>query len=319
MAKRNLNQNLNQAPVVEEPAPAVAVVEEPYCDMVEDDFYEADSYEFPQTENGQDVTFVKPVGIGAPVPIVAPKQHHVQLQPIVVPLAVVPYMSQDTDALYVNRREQQPARRPSQGRADAASQTANEVGESPAEFTLEEHQKAVKSCKVRARVCSLFTLLFSILVLVPFAVGAYVQLVFPGDHGFSINGVNIMTAGVEEIGVFVSYIMTGHAMDILKDASCIINVVICAVALVQALVALITLVGGKYPRVWNCLASLVVLVGIVGVMVKDILYSGAWSIDTYYMQVVAAGLALIGLLLAVIFSVSLNRLANKVEKMEMEF
>ncbi len=318
MAKKDLNQDLYQQPVVEEPAEAVLA--DPYYDMVEDDFYEADAYDMPRTENGQDVTFVKPVGIGAPVPIVAPKHTNVQLQPIVVPLAVIPYMSQDTDVLYANRREQQPARRQAPQRPGQPAAAHNDASY-PTEFSVEDHAKAKKSCKVRARVCSFFTLLFSALVLALFGIGAYTFIAL-GGGGFSINGVSILTTGIEAVGVFVAYIMQGQAAAILQDPSTIVGVVICAIALVQAIVALITLIAGKYPRVWNCLASLVVFGGLLGLMIKDILVlegEYAWTPEVYYMQIVAVGLAFVGFLLAVIFSISLNRLDNKVERMEMEF
>ncbi len=316
MAKKDLNQDLYQQTVVEEPQEAVLA--EPYYDMVEDDFYEADAYDIPQTENGQDVTFVKPVGIGAPVPIVAPKHTNVQLQPIVVPLAVIPYMSQDTDVLYANRREQQPQRRQApqrQGQPVAAHNDASY----PTEFSVEDHAKAKKSCKVRARVCSFFTLLLSALVLALFGIGAYTFIAF-GGGGFAINNTKILFVPcLESVGVFVDFIMKGQAAAILQDPSTIVGVVICAVALVQAIVALITLIGGRYPRVWNCLASLVVFGGLLGLMIKDIIVIDTWVVDEWYMEIVAVGLAFIGFLLAVIFSISLNRLDNKVERMEMEF
>ncbi len=316
MAKKDLNQDLYQQPVVEEPAEAVLA--DPYYDMVEDDFYEADAYDIPRTENGQDVTFVKPVGIGAPVPIVAPKHTNVQLQPIVVPLAVIPYMSQDTDVLYANRREQQPARRQAPQRPGQHAAAHNDASY-PTEFSVEDHAKAKKSCKVRARVCSFFTLLFSALILALFGIGAYTFIAF-GGGGFAINGTQILFVPcLESVGVFVNFIMNGQAAAILQDPSTIVGVVICAVALVQAIVALITLIAGKYPRVWNCLASLVVFGGLLGLMVKDIIVIDTWAVDSWYMEIVAVGLAFIGFLLAVIFSISLNRLDNKVERMEMEF
>ena len=61
--------------------------------------FESEAYTAPQPEAGSDVTVLKPVGTGGPVPIVAPKHNTVQLQPIVVPLAVVPYMTQEIEAL----------------------------------------------------------------------------------------------------------------------------------------------------------------------------------------------------------------------------
>ena len=61
--------------------------------------YESEAYGDPQPDAGATTTIMKPVGIGGPVPIVAPKHNTIQLQPIVVPLALVPYMTQDSDVL----------------------------------------------------------------------------------------------------------------------------------------------------------------------------------------------------------------------------
>ena len=66
--------------------------------------YESEAYGNPQPDEGTKTTVMKPVGIGGPVPIVAPKHNTIQLQPIVVPLAVVPYMTQDSDVLRTDGR-----------------------------------------------------------------------------------------------------------------------------------------------------------------------------------------------------------------------
>ena len=83
MAKKNRKPEVEKVP--ESNAPIVFENEQT--------LYEAEAYGSPQPEAGSDVTVMKPVGIGGPVPIVAPKHNTIQLQPIVVPLAVVPYMT----------------------------------------------------------------------------------------------------------------------------------------------------------------------------------------------------------------------------------
>ena len=74
----------------------------------EEAVFESEAYGSPQPDAGMGTTVCKPVGIGGPIPIVAPRRTTIQLQPIIVPMAVVPYMSQDNDVLKVDG-VQQPA------------------------------------------------------------------------------------------------------------------------------------------------------------------------------------------------------------------
>ena len=74
--------------------------------LEDEPMFESEAYAAPQPEAGSDVTVLKPVGTGGPVPIVAPKHNTIQLQPIVVPLAVVPYMTQDSNVLRTDGRGQ---------------------------------------------------------------------------------------------------------------------------------------------------------------------------------------------------------------------
>ena len=94
MAKKDKNQEIVFSPDTND----VRVDDEP--------LFESEAYGTPQPEAGSDVTVMKPVGIGGPVPIVAPKHNTIQLQPIVVPLAVVPYMTQDSNVLRTDGKQQ---------------------------------------------------------------------------------------------------------------------------------------------------------------------------------------------------------------------
>ena len=97
MAKKNRKQEILNEPVENN---------EPVVFEGDQTLYEAEAYGSPQPEAGSDVTVMKTVGIGGPVPIVAPKHNTIQLQPIVVPLAVVPYMTQDSNVLRTDGRPQ---------------------------------------------------------------------------------------------------------------------------------------------------------------------------------------------------------------------
>ncbi|MCQ2602609.1 MAG: hypothetical protein MJ193_01645, partial [Clostridia bacterium] len=72
---------------------------EPPVEEQKEETFETEAYGTPEPDKGMDTTVMKPVGMGAPVPVVMPKHNTVQLQPIIVPLAVVPYMTQDSDVL----------------------------------------------------------------------------------------------------------------------------------------------------------------------------------------------------------------------------
>ena len=89
MAKKNNVQNF---------VPEQEYVQEDVM-LQEEVLFESEAYGSAQPDAGMGTTVCKPVGIGGPVPIIAPKNSTIQLQPIVVPMAVVPYMSQDCDVL----------------------------------------------------------------------------------------------------------------------------------------------------------------------------------------------------------------------------
>ncbi len=64
-----------------------------------------DGKNLSKVEDQKPDTVLKTIGTGGPVPIKAPKHDTIQLQPIVVPLAVVPYMTHDSDVLRTDEKE----------------------------------------------------------------------------------------------------------------------------------------------------------------------------------------------------------------------
>ncbi|MDE7372961.1 MAG: hypothetical protein K2N18_02750, partial [Clostridia bacterium] len=125
--------------------------------------YEADAYGSPQPDFGSDVTVMKQVGIGGPVPIVAPKHNTIQLQPIVVPLAVVPYMTQDSNVLRTDNRQQ-----------GGYERDVEESYREDTQFdTVERQHTRTRSAKKKrkvswTRIFSLISFLITGLFLVPF-------------------------------------------------------------------------------------------------------------------------------------------------------
>ena len=92
------------------------------------------------------------MGIGGPIPVVAPKNNTIQLQPIIVPMAVVPYMSQDNDVLKTE-----------------GVQVVEEYDTAASDFSRMEAEQKVekkkKSRKAGSRAAAFFLFLFSALVV----------------------------------------------------------------------------------------------------------------------------------------------------------
>ena len=181
--------------------------------------YESEAYGNPQPDEGTKTTVMKPVGIGGPVPIVAPKHNTIQLQPIVVPLAVVPYMTQDSDVLRTDGR--------------APSYPQNEYA-SAVEFE-EEKAAAKKRTSVYKRLFSLGTFLLSALLIVAYLLGYFKPDIHPE---FSL-------AQADVIGMITTWVQDGTPFDLsLTVITCFCT--LCA--LVVFFVSVFGMVFGKYPR-----------------------------------------------------------------------
>lgn len=185
--------------------------------------YESDAYGDPQPDAGSTTTVTKPVGIGGPVPIVAPKHNTIQLQPIVVPLAVVPYMTQDSDVL----------------RTEGGAAVAAE-GQDYARGGAVEFDRAEKKARTRTRAHTFNRVLSAIVfVFAALAVGAYLLAYFNPDIHAAYS-----LAGVDAIGGIVRWAQ-GDLFDL---SLTLVNAVGAVCAAVLFLFALIALVAGRYPR-----------------------------------------------------------------------
>ena len=148
---------------------------------------ETEAYSEATPDPGMETTFTKVVGTGGPAPIVAPKHTTVQLQPIIVPLAVVPYMSSDSDILKTEGKPGEPS-----------YQTGSEGGFSTEFKKVESHDvaKSNKKAKVRKRLFSLFSFIFA-------AIGVlYFVLIHFKPELFSFMGSN----AIDPIGWLVHWI-----------------------------------------------------------------------------------------------------------------
>lgn len=259
----------------------------------EEPLFESEAYGTPQAEAGADVTVTKPVGIGAPVPIVAPRHTTVQLQPIVVPLAVIPYMSQDSDVLYTDGRQQ---------RYYAPSTV--EYESQPAEFkaVAEQNKKVRKKRKAQPRAFALITFLLSALTVLPFILSYFIKDI----GGASIEYFNI-------IGTIQKWVASGFT----KSITSIVYIAVAALAAVLVISTIIGVIFGKYPRAFNSILAIGTAIGMVAVLIKD-LVKNQFVIADKIVFVVIVAITVVNAILAIVFSVLLNRLDDKVERIERE-
>ena len=186
--------------------------------------YESEAYGNPRPDQGTKTTVMKTVGIGGPVPIVAPKHNTIQLQPIIVPLAVVPYMSQDSSVLRTDGK-------PDGVAADGGSYAAVEFD---AARMQAEKRTAVRRMSAVFRVYSLITFLVAAIIAAGFLLAAYSPVL--GALDFSGNDV---------IGNIRQLVDGGEPLVMSQTVTNIIAAFGVALALVCSLFGIVI---GKYAR-----------------------------------------------------------------------
>lgn len=272
MARKKNKQNLEMT------------VQNDAVNFEQDTMYESDAYLAPQQDAGQDVTVLKTVGAGGPIPIIAPKHSTVQLQPIVVPLAVIPYMSNDTSALLYGN----PASTSQPGADDRA-----------AEFELEA-KKLKKQRKAQPRIFALVNFLLYAVALLPFILSIFMD----DFKGISLNGYNV-------IAIVQDWINGNFAWQL----GTIGNVAIAAVLAVGAVISLLTIVFGKYPKVLNILLTILAVAAHVVFLVTWIL-NNEFVINDSIAFFVSGGASVVNLVLVVVFSILTNKLEDKAETVQ---
>ena len=284
MAKKKRKQEV----VLEQENNEPVVFEEEQPQPAPQPLFESEAYSSMQREAGSDVTVIKQVGIGGPVPIVAPKQTTIQLQPIVVPLAVVPYMTQDSSVLRTDRP---------QSLADEYVEATNF-----AEEQVQSEKKAKK--KFSARWFVLSTLILSVVLVLPYVL-AYSfarigMLDFDGLDHFNVIGI---------IGGWI----TNKSVDTSVLYRDILFIVSALAVAVMVVVNLIALIAGKYPRIFNIIASVLAVGTPLAVLIVDIV-KGAFVANDRVAIIVFVALGLLNFLLAFIFTIVLNHKDDKDER-----
>lgn len=248
--------------------------------------YETEAYGSPKPEAGSDVTVMKQVGIGGPVPIVAPKHNTIQLQPIVVPLAVVPYMTQDSNVLRTDGKQQAPY---GEEEYDEATQF---------ESVSAKKKKSANKYAKTSRIFSLVTLLISLIIEVPFILSYF---------GIKI-GEDIQYLNV--IGMLEGWINSGTIENMV---ACLIYLGIFVCTGLSAIISLFTLMVGKYPRGILGFFNFCSFAGIIALMIMLILQKQFVPADTKIFVALIAVTAL-NFVLTIVLSIVLNKIEDEKEK-----
>lgn len=270
----------------------VAIPEEPAVVSFEESepLFEAEAYGTPQPEAGSDVTVMKQVGVGGPVPIVAPKHNTIQLQPIIVPLAVVPYMTQDSNVLRTDSR------------GAGVYESGDDGYREATEFSTVERTKSTKKKRkpMAARIFSLVTFLLSALVVLPFFLSNVVK---------DIGSMHITEFDV--IMIFKVWIEAGFSVSG-ANAICLVYVILMFLTGVQVILALVGLIAGRYPKPIMPILSFISMAGFIGVLVYKIVSKNFVAGNEVGLLVLLV-LSALGFVLSVIFSILLNHKEDKEE------
>ena len=275
MAKKNNVQNF---------VPEQEYVQEDVM-LQEEVLFESEAYGSAQPDAGMGTTVCKPVGIGGPVPIIAPKNSTIQLQPIVVPMAVVPYMSQDNDVLKTE-----------------GVQLVEEYDTQASDFSRMEAEQKVekkkKSQKAGARAASFFMFLLSGLVVVAYMLAYFKPEVFTLNFGKDLN----------VIGQIVDWT---KGTDPANMITTILHAVCFGLAGITAITTLITLIVGKFPAGFVLALSLLSAVAVDAALIYDAVEAtkgGAKFVFNDFLEyIIVAGIATLAFLISIIILVALNK------------
>lgn len=257
--------------------------------LEDEPMFESEAYAAPQPEAGSDVTVLKPVGTGGPVPIVAPKHNTIQLQPIVVPLAVVPYMTQDSNVLRTD------------GRGQNVYAQATVENDEATDFETVSARKVKKKGKVQPRIFALVTFLLSALTVLPFILSYFM----PSVGSVSIEKLNV-------IGVIQNWIANGFA---LRPLSNLAYIGVAAVSAVMTIASLISVIVGKYPRAFNFIFALASSGAMLALLIKWLVAKTFVASDKIAFLIVLV-LCLVNLVLTIVFAILMNKLDDKVENVQ---
>jgi hypothetical protein len=248
----------------------------------EETLFEAEAYGNPQPDAGMETTVMKPVGMGGPVPIVAPKHNTIQLQPIVVPLAVVPYMSQDSDVL----------------RTDGVQAQEYDTATGFSKVEAEKEAKArKKSKKAGVRAASFFSFLLSGVVVAIYLLAYFM----PEFYVFNFGAFNVIGTIIDWIGGIAPQNM----------AVALLHIISAGFAGILVVISLISFIVGKTPAGFNTVLSFIsaatVDAALIYTAVKATNAGIAFDVMEYLEYIILAGVATLGFIVSIIILVGLGR------------
>lgn len=282
MAKKHQEVDINEEPLM--------------VDMSDGEpLYEADAYGSPQPDFGSDVTVMKQVGIGGPVPIVAPKHNTIQLQPIVVPLAVVPYMTQDSNVLRTDGRQ-----------AGGYDPDEDESYREAAEFDTVERRRTKTAGRKRSisytRLFSFISFLITGLFLVPFFL-SYKEPAIGDMLIFEFDVVNIIKFWISA------------GFDIETDVISLIYVIIMGLAGIQLILTLLGIIIGKYPKPIVSILSFLTTGCFLGLLIYMLVDKNQTFVaETEIGFLVLLSVSAFNFIMSVVFSVLLNSREDREER-----
>lgn len=259
---------------------------------VVENILEADAYGSPKPDEGADVTVLKQVGIGGPVPIVAPKHNTIQLQPIVVPLAVVPYMTQDSNVL---RTDGKPV-----------GEYGDNVEGEETEFSSVRAKKEKKKGKlpVLTRVFSLIMFIMSGIMIIPFIMAALGKN-FGAFDASIFNIIQIMKGWGSNFAWW--HVTSVTLLLLLAGVSIVITV----------LTTFIGTIVGKFARPMNWILMLIdtgIFTGIYIFYMVSPKWKDFYAAKDIRLVVFMLAFSVVSLIAAVIFTVVLNKKEDKSDK-----
>lgn len=255
---------------------------EPPVEEKMDETFETEAYGNPEPDKGMDTTVMKPVGMGAPVPVVMPKHNTVQLQPIIVPLAVVPYMTQDSDVL----------------RTDGESAGQYQSRQAASEFENAGTAKREKVARQKKestgkRIVAFVEFLFAAVVVSAIILAKYC----PELGLLKLGDMNIIDS-------IANWISTGIAPE--NMLFIILYSVMALFGGITFIISLISLICGRLPSRFIVLTSLLYAAPVVAVLCIR-LVQNTFVLDDEIALIVLASSSVLSFILSIIFSVVLNR------------
>lgn len=246
--------------------------------------FEAEAYGSPEPDAGMETTVMKTVGMGGPVPIVAPKHNTIQLQPIIVPLAVVPYMTQDSDVLRTD------------GEAVRGGEYDQATGFSKVEAAKEEKKKA-KSKKAGVRAASFFSFLFAAVTVVIYLLAYFKPEVWMFDFG----RFNIVGTIIDWIGGIAPQNM---AVELL-------HIVSCGFAAFTVITALVGFIFGKASAGLDAVVDFITAATVDAALIYEAVTATqkgvAFVAMDYLEYIILAGVATLGFIVSIIVVASEGR------------